>query len=75
MQVFKWGNGLAVCLPDIIIETLKLKEGDEVEVSVARAHLDLTMDGSRKLALERIQALRKELPADWKFDREEANRR
>jgi antitoxin MazE len=75
MQVFKWGNGLAVCLPDIIIETLKLKEGDEVEVSVARALLDLTMDGSRKLALERIQALRKELPADWKFDREEANRR
>jgi antitoxin MazE len=75
MQAFKWGNGLAVCLPDIIIETLKLKEGDEVEVSVARALLDLTMDGSRKLALERIQALRKELPADWKFDREEANRR
>jgi hypothetical protein len=30
---------------------------------------------SRENALARIRAFRTELPADWKFDREEANRR
>jgi antitoxin MazE len=32
-------------------------------------------DRSRERALERIRAFRKRLPADWKFDREEANSR
>jgi antitoxin MazE len=30
---------------------------------------------SREGALARIRAFRKELPPDWKFDREEANAR
>jgi antitoxin MazE len=32
-------------------------------------------DRSRERALDRIRAFRKELPPDWKFDREEANAR
>ena len=52
------------------------EEGDEVEVLVAgdRA-FDITRDSSRQRALARIRAVRKELPPDWKFDREEANAR
>ena len=35
----------------------------------------LRRDRSRERALKRIQALSKELPLDWKFDRDEANAR
>jgi antitoxin MazE len=35
MQVSKWGNSLAVRLPAVIVEALDLKEGDEIEISIA----------------------------------------
>ena len=76
MQVSKWGNSLAIRLPTTVVEALKLKEGDEVEVHVVgERDFDIARDRSRERALKRIKALRKDLPADWKFDREEANAR
>ena len=30
MQVSKWGNSLAIRLPQAVVEALQLKEGDEV---------------------------------------------
>jgi len=76
MRVAKWGNSLAIRLPSMVVETLELKEGDEVEVHVAGSRaFDIARDTSRERALARIRALRKDLPADWKFDREEANAR
>lgn len=74
MQIGKWGNSLAVRLPKDLIAKHNLKEGDEIDSAV----IDLAL--SRRLmshdeALERIKALRRPLPADWKFDREEANAR
>jgi len=76
MRVAKWGNSLAIRLPASVVETLELEEGDEVEVHVAGERaFDIARDRSRERALARIRALRKELPADWKFDREEANAR
>jgi antitoxin MazE len=76
MRVAKWGNSLAIRLPASVVETLELKEGDQVEVHVLgdRA-FDIARDRSRERALARIRAFRKELPADWKFDREEPNTR
>ena len=76
MQVSKWGNSLAIRLPAAVVKALELKEGDEVEVHVVgdRA-FGIDRDRSRERALERIRAFRKELPAGWKFDREEANAR
>lgn len=32
MRVSKWDNSLAVRLPQAVVETLKLKEGDSIEV-------------------------------------------
>jgi antitoxin MazE len=32
MRVSKWGNSLAIPLPASVVEALRLKEGDEVEV-------------------------------------------
>jgi antitoxin MazE len=76
MLVAKWGNSLAIRLPAAVVEALELKAGDEVEVHVMgdRA-FGIDRDRSRERALARIRALRKPLPADWKFDREEANAR
>jgi antitoxin MazE len=76
MQVSKWGNSLALRLPATVVEALKLKEGDEIEVHVVGERaFDIARDRSREQALKRIRDLRKELPADWKFDRETANAR
>jgi antitoxin MazE len=76
MQVSKWGNSLAIRIPASVVEALKLKEGDEVEIHVAGERaFGVARDRSRERALERIRAFEWTLPADWKFDREEANRR
>ena len=76
MQVAKWGNSLAVRLPAAVVEALALKEGDEIEVHVAdaRAFAVARKPGHEEL-LKRLRAFRGRLPADWKFDRDEANAR
>lgn len=76
MQVSKWGNSLAIRLPAQVVEALDLKEGDEIDVTIAGERaFDIALDKSRKRALERIASLRKPLPAGWRFDRDEANAR
>jgi antitoxin MazE len=76
MQVSKWGNSLAVRLPAAVVETLDLKEGDEIEIEVtgARRFAVKKALGTREL-LARIRKYRGRLPADFKFDRLEANAR
>ena len=69
MQVTKLGDGLAVRLSADEIERLGLREGDEVEVSAVKTSADL------QEAFKRIRQYRGRLPADFKFDRDEANRR
>jgi antitoxin MazE len=76
MRVAKWGNSLAVRLPVAVVKALELKEGDSIEISVASdGALNLERDMSRERAIERLRALRRPLPAGFKFDREEANAR
>jgi len=76
MQVSKWGNSLAIRIPAPVVEALELKEGDEVEIRIADDRtFDIGRNRGRERALARIRAFRKKLPADWKFDRDEANAR
>jgi antitoxin MazE len=76
MKVTKWGNSLAVRLPVAVVKALNLKEGDEIYIKVAgQRALDIEFDRGRVRALGHIKSLRKPLPADWKFNREEANSR
>jgi antitoxin MazE len=76
MQVAKWGNSLAIRLPAAVIETLQLKEGDEIEIHVADAReFGVSRKPGRGELLDRIREFRGRLPADFKFDREEANAR
>ncbi len=76
MQVSKWGNSLAIRLPTAVVEVLGLKEGDDIEVRVAQddAFEVARKPGNREL-LERLRQFRGTLPADFRFDRDEANAR
>lgn len=74
MQVSKWGNSLAIRIPATVVEALELKEGDNVEISIAgQRDLRIERDRKREKALERLRQTKWTLPAGWKFDREEAN--
>jgi antitoxin MazE len=76
MRVAKWGNSLAVRLPDAVVKALKLKTGDEIEIVVTGARrFEVRRDRSREQALERLRALKKPLPKGFRFDRDEANAR
>jgi antitoxin MazE len=74
MRVSKWGNSLAVRLPDTIVKTLKLEAGDEIEIVLRGQRVfEVERDTSRERALARLRALRKPLPKGFRFDRDEAN--
>jgi len=76
MRVAKWGNSLAVRLPDTVVKALELKVGDEIEIVVSGARrFEIRRDRSRERALERLRALKKPLPKGFRFDRDEANAR
>jgi antitoxin MazE len=76
MQVAKWGNSLAVRLPAAVVEALKLKAGDQIEIRVADAGVfEVSRDESRKRALENLRKLRRPFPRGFVFDREEAHER
>ncbi len=76
MQVSKWGNSLAIRLPASVVKALELREGDDIEVLVAdeRAfHLRKKPDNDS--LLKRLRKFRGRLPADFRFDRDDANAR
>jgi len=76
MKVATWGNSLAVRIPRDVARKLDLAKGDEIEIRVASdGVLEVSRDDRRALALERIRKLARLFPADYKFDREEANER
>jgi antitoxin MazE len=76
MQVSKWGNSLAVRLPAAVVDALGLKEGDEIEISIAgKRDFKVARDQSKEKALEAIRRLARPFPHGFKFDREEANER
>jgi antitoxin MazE len=76
MQVAKWGNSLAVRLPAAVVEALTLKEGDEIEIEVAGARrFGISKRPEARELLARLRKFRGRLPADFKFDRLEANGR
>ena len=76
MQVAKWGNSLAIRLPAAVVEALRLKDGDEIEIHVAgEREFAVGRKPRRQDFLNRLRAYRGRLPPDFKFDREEANAR
>lgn len=76
MKVAKWGNSLAVRLPAIVVEALGLKEGDDLRIDIAgQGVVEVDKEPDRRQLLERLRKYRGLMPADFKFDRLEANER
>ena len=76
MKVAKWGDSLAVRLPAAVVEALRLKAGDEIEIHIGGAReFGVARTPSRRDLSNHLRAHRSRLPQDFKFDREEANAR
>ena len=76
MQVSKWGNSLAIRLPASVVEVLELREGDEIEVVIADERVfQIRKKPGTEAILARLRKFRGKLPADFKFDRDDANAR
>ena len=76
MQVSKWGNSLAIRIPAAVVEALGLNEGDDIEIIVAGTRtFEVRKAPGRREVLARLKKYRGRMPADFKFDRLEANER
>lgn len=76
MQLAKWGNSLALRIPKAVLEQLRLKEGDDVEIRVAPdGAFEVGHDQSRARAIARIREMAVDMPPGWTFTRDEANAR
>jgi antitoxin MazE len=76
MRVSKWGNSLAIRLPAGDVGKLGLKAGDSINIRVAGpGEFLIERQMTREEAIAALRAGRTPLPADYKFDREEANSR
>ena len=76
MQVSKWGNSFAIRLPAAVVEALKLNEGDDIEVIIADERVfQVRKKPGKETFLARLRQYRGKLPADFKFDRDDANAR
>ncbi len=76
MQISKWGNSLAVRLPATVVQALNLKEGDDIEIQIAQARtFEISKKPGARELLAQLRKFRGRLPADFRFDRLEANER
>ncbi len=74
VQVAKWGNSLAIRLPAAVVQALKLKEGDDIEVQVSgERSFEIARKPAGATLLARLRKFRGRLPADFKFDRLDAH--
>ena len=76
MKIAKWGNSYGIRIPKDVLRALNLQEGDEVEVKrTSEGDLEISRAKRRSAVAEELSEFRWELPADYKFDRDEANAR
>lgn len=74
MQVSKWGNSLAVRFPATLVQALDLKEGEEVDLHLTGPRsFEVSKKPGAKELLARLRQFRGRLPADFHFDRLQAN--
>jgi len=63
MLVSKWGNSLAIRIPANEVKRLGITEGDNVDALFTRHK-------SKQEALQSLKRLGKQLPADFRFERQ-----
>ena len=76
MRVAKWGNSLAIRLPAAVIDELRLKEGDEIQITVkGKDRMEVERKRGVEEMLETLNKFSGRVPLDFKFDRQDANAR
>ena len=76
MQIAKWGNSLAVRLPKSVVDALKLKEGDDLQIHVVGSRaVEVEKKPAPRELLARLRKFRGRLPETFSFDRLEAHER
>jgi antitoxin MazE len=70
MQIGRWGNSLAVRLPKALVERLRLREGDEIDLSALEQAAEQAVRERRAKAIEAIKA-RAWVPQGFRFNREQ----
>jgi len=59
-----------------VVDALALKEGDDIQIDISDARaFSVSRKPDREELLRRLREFRGRLPADFKFDRDEANAR
>jgi antitoxin MazE len=72
VKVSEWGNSLAIRIPKDVVDALKLKKGDEIEVRLTGDRtVEVMRDDRRARAIQRLRELARPLPPGWKFSRDE----
>ena len=70
-----WATAFQFVFPPAAVEALELKEGDDIEIHIAgRRDLAMSRNPGREALLMKLRIFRG-LPANFKFDRDEANAR
>ncbi len=75
MKLTKTPDGYVVQVPDDVVAALGLHDGDLVQVTKPGIVTIAVSEAERESAIDRMRALARPLPPDYKFDREEANAR
>ena len=76
MMVSKWGNSLAVRLPKALVEQLGLAPGDELNVvEASKRQIAVEKADKRAEFLRQMEQFHWPAPADYRFNRDEANER
>lgn len=75
MKLTKTSDGYVVKVPDEVVASLGLHDGDDVSLTPPGVITIPVSDEARDSAIDRMKKLARPLPPDYKFDREEANAR
>jgi antitoxin MazE len=76
VQIAKWGNSLAIRLPNALVKKMNLAEGDEVRLTPSgERNLTLARKPTKDEIIEALRAFEGRAPVGFKFNREEANER
>jgi antitoxin MazE len=76
MKVERWGDGLAMPIPEDVVAEFNIQPGDNVEFSVHDGKITMIVRPEKdavRLMIERMRENRRPLPPDYKFNRAEAN--
>ena len=76
MLISKWGNSLGLRLPKEVAESMHVAAGDRMNIiSVDGDTITLRRDDSAARLRQGLRDFRVALPADYRFDRDDANQR